>query len=435
MPRAKAEDPISAAKDVGLSALDYGTQGLGVKWFDPKDVAQAHANLGIMDYPTAAIAYTAGPGKILGPLARGSALAEGALAGGTSTLGHGDYNPWDIAENTGLGALGGKVGQQVGKYGGAGLRWAAGKLGFGGDPAAVTAAAEATKTDAYSKLNDVIYHPSDIGNGVDDVKSSIYANDMDGSLRANSSQTANILDKFYNRLNDTATAQGATTGGSLNDTIKQLGSVAQKNQSNFEGVAASQARDGLTDLFHTASPVSTPAGLNPAQALSDAKSANSQFKNAEALQGWQKEVSKYGGNVGNDVKAYNEKWYGQSGTPQDSALMNIYNDQQKSGAVPRWATAIAHEAIGGGLGEAAGSYFGMPHGVGFGLGMLGTYGVAKPLMGTGKAFSQGLGTQQAFDQAYPAMTGRTLSPVDTASFEETMRRLGVGLGVGAGTNR
>ena len=224
MPRAKSEDPISAARDAGLSALDYGTLGFGVKGFDPKDVAQAHANMGIMDYPTAAIAYTAGPGKVLGPLARGSALAEGALAGATSTVGHGDYNPSDIAKNAAESAIFGKagqmVGQQVGKYGGAGLRWVAGKLGYGGDPAAVTAAAQADKTAAYSKLNDVMYHPSDIGNGVDDVKSSIYANDVDGSLRANSPQTADVLDKFYNRMNDAATAKTATTGGSLNDTIK-----------------------------------------------------------------------------------------------------------------------------------------------------------------------------------------------------------------------
>jgi hypothetical protein len=433
MPRAKSEDPISAAKDVGLSALDWGTQGLGVKGFDPKDVAQAHANMGIMDYPTAAIAYTAGPGKILGPLARGSALAEGGLAGLTSTVGHGDYNPWDIAENTGLGALGGKVGQQVGKYGGAGLRWAAGKLGLGGDPAAVTEAAQTAKTAAYSKLDDVFYHPVDVGLGVDDVKSSIYTNDVDGSLRANSPQTADILDKYYNRMNDAAVARGTTTGGSLNDTIKQLSSVARKNPNNFEGVAAAQARDGLTDLFHTATPLpgGAPSGYDPAKALAEAKQANAQFKNAEALQGWQREVGKYGGNVGNDVKAYNEDWYGQNGTPQDSALMRIYNAQQQSGALPRWQTTLAHEglhsAVAGALGETAGQHWGMGFGPGA-LSGLATYAIAKPMLKGFQNFSQGLDTQQAFDQAYPAMTGKFLSPVNTAGFQETMRRLGISLG-------
>ena len=109
--------------------------------------------------------------------------------------------------------------------------------------------------------------------------------------------------------------------------------------------------------------------------------------------------------------------------------MRIYNAQQQSGAVPRWQTTMAHEAIGGTLGEVAGSYMGVPHGIGALAGAGLTYGVAKPLMGAGRAFSQGLNTQQAFDQAYPAMTGKTLSPVDTASFQETLRRLGIGVGV------
>ena len=440
MPRAKAEDPISAAKDVGLSALDYGTQGFGVnRFFDPKDVAQAHANMGLMDYPTAAIAYTAGPGKLLGPLSRGSALAEGALAGATSTVGHGDYNPWDIAKNTvesaGFGKAGQVVGQTVGKYGGAGLRWVAGKLGYGGDPAAVTSAAEATKSDAYGEFNDAFYHPSDIGVGVDNVKSSIYG--ADPTLRVNSPLTANLLDKYSDALDKAATnkntaggfASQAVTGGSLNDTIQKLSTIANKNTNNFEGVAAQQARDGLTDIFHTATPVSAPAGFNPTEALANAKFANSQFKNAEALQGWQKEVNKYGGNVGNDVKAYNEEWYGQNGTPQDSALMRIYNSQQQSAAVPRWQTSMAHEGLGGILGEVAGSHMGLPHGIGALAGAGLTYGVAKPWMGSARGFSQGINTQQAFDQAYPAMTGRTLSPVDTASFQETMRRLGIAVGV------
>ena len=438
MPRAKTEDPISAAKDAGLSALDYGTQGLGVKWFDPKDVAQAHANMGLMDYPTGALAYAAGPGKILGPLSRGSALAEGAMAGITSTVGHGDYNPWDIAKNAGESALFGKAGQvageTVGKYGGAALRWAAGKLGYGGDPAAVTSAAEATKTAAYSEFNNAFYHPSDIGVGVDNVKSSIYG--ADPTLRVNSPLTANLLDKYGKALDQAATNQNAAggfapqfaTGGSLNDTIQKLSTIANKNTNNFEGVAAQQARDGLTDIFHTATPLSAPAGFNPTEALAKAKFANSQFKNAEALQGWQKEVNKYGGNVGNDVKAYNEDWYGQNGTPQDSALMRIYNSQQQSAAVPRWQTAMVH-GVGAGLGEGVASMVGLPRGVGALAGAGLTYGAAKPWMGSARGFSQGLNTQQAFDQAYPAMTGRTLSPVDTASFQETMRRLGIGAGV------
>lgn len=384
--------------------------------------------------------YAMGPGKILGPLSGGSAVAEGLMAGTAQTLGQGDTNPLDIAKSAGEGALGGKIGQTVGKYGGALIRGAASKLGFGGDPAAVTSAAEQAKTDAYDVFNDVLYHPADIGVGVDNVKAGIYANDLDGSLRANSPQTSNALDKFYNRMNDAATAQTATTGGSLNDTIKQLHGISQKNPTNFEGVAAAQARDGLTDLFHNASPVSAPAGYDPVTALANAKAANAQFKDASALEGWQKEINKYGGNVGNDVKAYNEEWYGdprasqtpaQQATTQagNDALMRIYNTQQQSGAVPRWATSVLHEGIGAALGEGAGHLAGLPVGVGAGLGMAATYGVGKPLMKAGKALSQGIDTQQAFDQAYPAMTGRSLTPVDTAGIGELLRQLGISQGI------
>jgi hypothetical protein len=196
-------------------------------------------------------------------------------------------------------------------------------------------------------------------------------------------------------MNDAAQARQATTGTSINDTIKQLNGVARKNPSNFEGVAATQARDGLTDLFHTTTPVSAPPGFNAASAQADAAAANSQFKNAEFLQGAQRDVFKYGDNVGPAVKAYNEKWYGQDNSPVNDALMNLYKTQQQSGAVPRYMTAIAHEGIGGLLGEGLGHAAGLPLGIGAGLGMIGTYGVAKPMLGAARGLSQGIDTQQA----------------------------------------
>jgi hypothetical protein len=357
------------------------------------------------------------------------AIGEGAIAGPLSTIGQGDTNPIDIAKSAGETALGSGVGQTVGKYGGAALRGLASKLGLGGDPAAVTAATQQAKTDAYSVFNDAFYHPADIGVGADNVKAGIYANDADKSLRAASPVTANILDKFSNRMNDAAQARQATTGTSINDAIKQLSGVARKNPSNFEGVAATQARDGLTDLFHTAAPVSAPPGFNAASAQADAAAANSQFKNAEFLQGAQRDVFKYGDNVGPAVKAYNEKWYGQDNSPVNDALMNLYKTQQQSGAVPRYMTAIAHEGIGGLLGEGLGHAAGLPLGIGAGLGMVGTYGVAKPMLGAARGLSQGIDTQQAFDQAYPAMTGRSLSPVNTSAVADALRRLGVGVGL------
>ena len=378
--------------------------------------------------------YAMGPGKILGPLSGGSAVGEGLMAGAANTLGQGDTNPLDIAKSAGEGALGGKLGQTIGKYGGAIVRGAASKPGFGGDPAAVTAAAEQAKTDAYSVYNNVHYSPTDIAQGVDDVKSSIYPPGHDPTLPMNSPQTVNLLNKFFGDTNaaaqatNSAQALSTVTGSSLNDIIKKFGDIARKNPTNFEGVAAAQARDGLTDLFHTASPITAPPGFDAATAETTAKLAHSQFKNAEALEDWQREINKYGGNVGNDVKAYNEKWYGDN-TPQDPALMGIYNAQQQSGAVPRWATSILHEGIGAAAGEGAGHMAGLPPGIGAGLGMAATYGVGKPLLKAGRALSQGIDTQQAFDQAYPAMTGRNLTPIDTASFADALRRLGITQGI------
>jgi hypothetical protein len=386
--------------------------------------------------------YAMGPGKILGPLSGGSAVGEGLMAGAGSTLGQGDTSPLDIAKSAGEGALGGKIGQTVGKYGGALIRGTASKLGIGGDPAAVTAALEQAKTDAYSPFDNAFYHPADLGVGVGKVKASIYG--ADPTLSVNSPLTKNLLDKYGDALDKAATNQNAaggfapqaTTGASLNDTIQKLSKIANTNTNNFEGVAAQQARDGLTDLFHSTTPVSAPAGFDPVKQLAAAKIANGQFKDAEALQGWQKEIYKYGGNVGNDVKNYNEKWYGdprasqtpaQQATTQagNDALMGIYNTQQQSGAVPRWATSLLHEGIGAAVGEGAGTMAGLPHGVGAGLGMIGTYAIGKPLIKAGRALSQGIDTQQAFDQAYPAMTGRNLTPVDTVGLGEAIRRLGI----------
>lgn len=434
-PLAKTESAGQTLKDLGLSALDYGTLGYGVPASWSKDVEQAHANIGILNYPTAAATYMIGPGKVLGPLARGSVLAEGALAGGASTISHGadggwNTNPLDVAKGAGEGALFGKIGQTVGKYGGALVRGVASKLGFGGDPAAVTSAAEQAKTDAYSVYDNVHYSPTDISQGVDSVKSSIYPPGHDPTLPMNSPQTVNLLDKFFGETNkaaqatNSAQALSTVTGSSLNDIIKKFGDIARKNPTNFEGVAAAQARDGLTDLFHTAAPIAAPPGFDAATAETAAKLAHSQFKNAEALEGWQREINKYGGNVGEPVKAYNEEWYGNN-TPQDDALMRIYQSQQRSGAVPRWATSILHEGMGAGFGELGGYAAGLPHGLGAGMGILGTYAVGKPLLKAGRALSQGIDTQQAFDEAYPALSGRSLTPIDTSAWQDALRRLGI----------
>lgn len=133
-PVAKTEDPFSAARDAAMSAFDAGTFGYGPKALGMQDAAaQAHQNMGLMDYPTDALAYAAGPGKILGPAARLAARVvpaaaptagvlaraapsivaggvEGATAGGLGAAGHGG-DVGDIAKSAiASGALGAATG-------------------------------------------------------------------------------------------------------------------------------------------------------------------------------------------------------------------------------------------------------------------------------------------------------------------------------------
>jgi hypothetical protein len=73
-PIAKTEDPFSAIQDYGLGIGDYATGGLVGKALGKNvqdAIAQAHQNLGMMDYAAQGIGYAAGPGKVLSPLARG----------------------------------------------------------------------------------------------------------------------------------------------------------------------------------------------------------------------------------------------------------------------------------------------------------------------------------------------------------------------------
>jgi hypothetical protein len=135
-----------------------------------------------MDYPTAALAYGAGPGKILGPIARtvtgavvpgASAGAgwlartlpsivagggEGAAAGGLGAAGHGG-DASDIAKGAGYGALGGAAG---GALGGSGPTPKAPDVGIpkGTDPTGVPIAPTgmyAAREAAYGPLDSIGY--------------------------------------------------------------------------------------------------------------------------------------------------------------------------------------------------------------------------------------------------------------------------------------
>lgn len=150
-PVAKSESPTQAMADYGLSIGDALTMGYGGKLLGKGTqdaIAQAHQNLGLMDYAAQGIGYGLGPGKILGPVARGitktvapitataapgiaGAIARGAgsvaagglesgAAGGIGTYGH--EQGWtpdagEIGKNTAMGALVGAAGGLAGGSG------------------------------------------------------------------------------------------------------------------------------------------------------------------------------------------------------------------------------------------------------------------------------------------------------------------------------
>ena len=171
-PVAKTEDPLSAARDYGLSAYDAATFGYGVPKALQSATTQAHANLGLMDYAASGLGYGLGPGKILGPLARGAVgltglgteagagLAarlggsmaagglEGTAAGAAGAAGHGG-DASDIAQGAGMGLLAGAVG---------------GAAGTSGPTPKGPAAADllATAKQGYGTADNILYNNADI---------------------------------------------------------------------------------------------------------------------------------------------------------------------------------------------------------------------------------------------------------------------------------
>ena len=85
-PRAKTEGVGAAAQDYGLGIGDAATMGLVGKALGPgaqDAIAQAHQNLGLMDYAAQGIGYGMAPGQVIG---RGAVGAVGALAPGAGRL-------------------------------------------------------------------------------------------------------------------------------------------------------------------------------------------------------------------------------------------------------------------------------------------------------------------------------------------------------------
>lgn len=172
-PVAKVESPLDAARDYALATGDAATFGGIGHLVGKENVAQAHQNLGLMDYAAQGIGYGLGPGKILGPIAgkavgltglgaEGAGLGErigasmlagggeGAVAGGAGAYGHGE----DVGTGALLGALGGAAG---GAFGGMGPRPKAPDVGVPGGSSSPATGMYATMRDAYKPLDSIYF--------------------------------------------------------------------------------------------------------------------------------------------------------------------------------------------------------------------------------------------------------------------------------------
>ena len=173
-PLAKTEGGIAAARDAGLSFGDALTMGYGSQALGAQDaVKEANANLGILAPLVQGGGYVAGPGKVLGPLARGAVgltglgteagagLAarlgasaaggglEGGAAGGLGAGGHGG----DVAQGALTGGLeGAAIG---GLFGGSGPAPKAPEVGEANP--ITPGSLYAKKTAAYAPLDSTYF--------------------------------------------------------------------------------------------------------------------------------------------------------------------------------------------------------------------------------------------------------------------------------------
>lgn len=176
-PRAKTEGVGEAARDWGLSAADAATFGQVNRVAPQSLIDQAHQNMGTLDPVAQGLGYAIGPGKILGPIARGAVRAggfaadagapllarigssvaagglEGAGAGGLGAAGHGG-DTGDIVKGT---VEGGIVGALGGTAGGSGPVPKAPEVGEAFPATGMYAA----KNAEYAPL-DQIYYPRPI---------------------------------------------------------------------------------------------------------------------------------------------------------------------------------------------------------------------------------------------------------------------------------
>jgi hypothetical protein len=336
-PTFAGESYTQEAKDLGLSAADYLALGQ-LKHIVPdsigNSIAQAHQNLGLADYGVGAGAYLLGPGKILGPAAKlagmggvSTAALEGAAAGGIS-----GFDPSAPVSSTlegaaggaALGGVGGGLGKAANTVAESAINTKLGQsamnaIGKGGGTAdEAVAQTAATSRGLYDQLGQVSIQPARVDSTLGATMDSFAPDLRTGLSQGLKYQLGDIRQEL-----STQQTLGQPINASIVDRFRQQLEDAGSNKA--DRVAASQFADSLNNLV---------AQHGAGDLLTQAQAAAKQAKAAQALQGWQTDLTKYGASPG-EAPITQQKYYDPSTEqPQIGALDQIYNaGAQKSGGL------------------------------------------------------------------------------------------------------
>ena len=391
---------LSNPANWALAGLDHLGMGLGTKnpFMDmpdqlKQDVAQAHQNLGLADYPLAVAAYAVGPGKIFGPAGKliggagiGGTIAEGALAGGASSVIADPTNPIGALYGAAGGAALGGAAHGLGKVVDAGVQKAFGSPGAV-DPAAAVATTQAARDAAYAPLKKIVFDPND-------VMAAHSSTTLTPGMAADVSPGMNSMMEAQQK----AIQNGGATANDIADYVTNLKSVSgSPSASNGDKLLAGGTAGKLEDMLGTAKPITGQAAGEAADVLAKAKAAHQQYANAQALEQWQQQLKGFGTGPGGEPQKIAETFY-KPGDPQYQTLSDI-SDAAKAGMDPSYGAAHMGGAIGAGIGGAVGGWPGSV--VGHPVGYYGTKYLAKKVFGNAKNTK----LQNALLAAYPNLTG------------------------------
>ena len=355
-PLAKSEDPITAAYDAGLSTYDAATFGYGVPTALKDRVAQANENLGVVGYGTQGIGYALGPGKVLGPMARGvtrlaaPAVAEvgaplaariggsmaaggleGAGAGGLGAAGHGG----DTSDITRGIITGGLTGAAGGAAGGSGPKPKVPEVGVAGTGTTPATGMYANKATEYAPLDNIYFDNKTAIRAANQGLAKIKAARDPANLGANAGLTPEI-NKIVNRV----VGDPVVTGRGFQEASRDLRSL-----DNGNNIQAHRIADQFDEVLKTGTPIrgGAPGSASVAKDLGDLW--HGRIRDLETL--------------GDAPTAANVKsvqgWHPDASTPQAQALADLAKAQKPSVS----ATLVRHAAAplaGAAIGAAEGAF-------------------------------------------------------------------------------